>query len=100
MPRQAISYQVLQAMKWQKPTNREEDLLRLLSSATFLAVSPYVEVTFDIAAVSHKHPYAILCENYDAIIWITPFLRMFIPGRAEHVMRRARQWLLWLYKLC
>lgn len=31
-----------------------------------LAVSPYVQVTFDIAPVSHKYPYAILCENYDA----------------------------------
>lgn len=27
------------------------------------------------------------CKELDAIIWITPFLRVFIPGRAEHVIR-------------
>ena len=29
----------------------------------------------------------------DAIIWITPFLRMFIPGRAEHVIRLKKAYL-------
>ena len=32
-------------------------------------------------------------EELDAIIWITPFLRMFIPGRAEHVMRLKKAYL-------
>lgn len=32
-------------------------------------------------------------EELDAIIWITPFLRMFIPGRAEHVIRLKKAYL-------
>ncbi|KAI9878296.1 MAG: hypothetical protein M1823_006977 [Watsoniomyces obsoletus] len=26
-------------------------------------------------------------DELDAFIWLTPFLRIFIPGRADHVMR-------------
>ncbi|KAF6238760.1 hypothetical protein HO173_003267 [Letharia columbiana] len=32
-------------------------------------------------------------EELDAIIWITPFLRMFIPGRAELVIRLKKAYL-------
>ena len=32
-------------------------------------------------------------EELDAIIWITPFLRMFIPGRAEHVISLKKAYL-------
>lgn len=32
-------------------------------------------------------------EELDAMIWITPFLRVFIPGRAEHVMRLKKAYL-------
>lgn len=32
-------------------------------------------------------------EELDAIIWLTPFLRVFIPGRAEHVIRLKKAYL-------
>lgn len=33
-------------------------------------------------------------EELDAFLWLTPFLRIFIPGRASHVMKLKEAYLI------